>query len=139
MPPVDDNVWHHLGIRWDNAMGSMDILIDGTPRYIGDNIRKDNIIPSGGKFVIGQQYIASGFEPKLGFLGQLSGMNFWNTSFPGEMLESMAQLAVHLEGNILRWSNVLGNIFGDVQVVQPSNVVNTSKYFFNTHVVCVGK
>ncbi|CAB4045971.1 Hypothetical predicted protein, partial [Paramuricea clavata] len=103
----------------------MDILIDGTPWYINDNIRKDNVIPIGGKFVIGQQYIASGFEPKSGFLGQLSGMNFWNTSFPGEMLESMAQLAVHLEGNILRWSNVLGNIFGDVQVVKPSNAVNT--------------
>ena len=130
MIPVNDNIWHHLGLIWNNTQGRLVILVDGTPRYISENFQKDQVIPGGGKFVIGLQYGVS--QDNSGFLGQISSMNFWNTSFPEEMVESMARAKVHLKGNALKWSNVLGNMFGDIEVIRPSNAKNTSKYSFHT-------
>ena len=120
--PVNDDMWHHLGIAWDNKNGRLDVLIDGIPTGMQENIQKDDSIPGGGQFVIGQYYTISGFEAFSGFLGQISSVNFWNTSFSGGTLEAMAKSEVHLEGNVLKWSKVIGHIFGDVEVVRPAKI-----------------
>ena len=129
--PVNDGVWHHLGVVWDNKNGRFDVLMDGIPMYMQENIKTGAIIPGGGTFLIGQYYTVSGFEADSGFLGEISAMNIWNKSLSGEMIESMAKSEVYVEGNVLKWKLVPTHIFGDVEVVRPAKIKNyASKYSY---------
>ena len=127
MTPINDNVWHHLGFIWSNVNGRWEVLIDGTPRAIRNSVKISQVIPGGGSLVIGQHYATSGFQADGGLLGQISGVNIWDTAFSGEEVELLAQSRRDEKGNILRWFNVLKNIVGNFQVVKPSIAQNTSK------------
>lgn len=129
MIPVNDNAWHHLGFVWSNANGRWDVLIDGTPRALRDSVKVGVVIPGGGTLVIGQRHSTSGFKEGEGFLGQISGLNIWNKALTGEEIETMSKSRGDERGNILRWFNVFNRIFGNVQLVTPSNAQNTSKRF----------
>lgn len=140
MIPVNDNVWHHLGFIWSNTNGRWDVLVDGTPRAMRDSVRAGKVISGGGTLVIGQHHITSGFEAGAGFLGKISGVNIWDKALTGEEVEAMAQSRGNEKGNLLRWFNVVNNIFGNIQVVKPSNAHNTSKrsvFFFYKHLLTI--
>ncbi|XP_028411266.1 sushi, von Willebrand factor type A, EGF and pentraxin domain-containing protein 1-like [Dendronephthya gigantea] len=133
LPPINDNTWHHLSVVWDNINGRLDIFIDGTPQSLTTKKKKNKFVPGGGKFVIGQQYKASGFSDKFkGYIGQINDLNLWNTAFSGERIETIANLGERLEGNMLAWSEVFDNIVGNIQVVKPTTRHITSKCFLNT-------
>ena len=110
MTPINDNVWHHLGFIWSNVNGRWEVLIDGTPRAIRNSVKIGQVIPGGGSLVIGQHYTTSGFQADGGLLGQISGVNIWDTAFSGEEVEDLSQSRGNNEGNILRWFNVLKNM-----------------------------
>ena len=135
MIPINDNVWHHLGFVWSNTNGRWEVLVDGTPRAIRTSVKVGKVIPGGGTLVIGQRHVTSGFEMGMGFLGQISGLNIWDRELTGEELEEMAQSRGNEEGSVLRWFKVLKNIFGNVQVVKPSNAENTSKHFTSNSIL----
>ena len=86
-------------------------------------------IPGGGKLVIGQQYSGSKFVANRGFLGQITGVNIWDTSLTGEELEDLARSPDNGRGNILRWFQVLKNVHGAAEIATPSEARNTSKNF----------
>ncbi|CAB3991322.1 sushi, von Willebrand factor type A, EGF and pentraxin domain-containing 1 [Paramuricea clavata] len=126
--PVNDDVWHHLGFAWSNTKGRWEVLVDGTSRAIRSKIKTGVIIPAGGRLVIGQEYTGTGFVADRGFHGQLSGVNFWDRALAGEELEALAKTSDSgMQGNILRWFQVLKNIYGPVEKVTPSKVINTNK------------
>lgn len=105
--PLSDDVWHHLGITWENRAGNYTVYYDGNVIGSGTSLHPGLILEGQGVLTLGQSQGTPGgtFESSQAYLGKLSAFNIWDYIFPEEKIRA-ASIGVKCEstdGNIATW------------------------------------
>ena len=129
--PLNDGLWHHLGLSWKSSTGELNVLVDGTQRIIKSDCQNGKVITGGGTLVIGHVQGVSGVVSGNNLVGEISMLNLWDRVLSGEEIEAMATTRNDNEGNIISWSKVTTyNIYGNIGIISPSTAHTTSKLYF---------
>ncbi|XP_031561610.1 uncharacterized protein LOC116297509 isoform X2 [Actinia tenebrosa] len=75
---LNDGIWHHVCIRWNNKDGFIALVVDGT-QYKGTSFARGYVIPGNGEFIIGATSSYSRLvNGNVGqFVGTVSDVNIW--------------------------------------------------------------
>jgi len=61
------------------------------------------------------------FESDQAFHGRLSRVNVWNFVTAGTIIKEMSKGCGLWSGNVVAWYNFKENIFGNIQILNPSS------------------
>lgn len=113
IPPIFDGYWHHVGITW--SLGQYALYIDGALIESGNGLGPTTSLTAGGKFHIGQRYMANGnYDQKRAFAGKLTQLNVWDKILTEDEIKSTTGSCINNVGTILDWSTVVSKAHGAV-------------------------
>jgi PKD repeat protein len=114
---VNDNQWHHVVATWSNDTGTVNLYVDGTPRYSLAGVRTGGALTDGGTMVIGQEQdtVGGGFDSSQALQGQLDEVALYPVAL------SAARVAEHhLAAQGQTCTNIAGAT-GTAYTVQPGD------------------
>ena len=123
---ANDDQWHHICSTWGNTAGSWNFYIDGSLWRNGAGFQTGHVIENNGIFILGQDQdsYGGGFQQDQSFLGQMYGVNMWDTVLPAEEILRLSKNCTHGVGNYLRWRDFMdADVYGDVSKASPPNCV----------------
>ncbi|KAJ7383889.1 hypothetical protein OS493_025213 [Desmophyllum pertusum] len=135
MVPVNDNLWHHICVSWENVEGRWDVLVDGALRAHGSAWRQ-TLSLSPGKVVVGQsqETYGGGFILKESFTGKIGSFNIWSTKMANNEIREKAKLCSQELGNVIDWRMFRHGIHGNPELLSPQSCVShvaASEYIFH--------
>lgn len=114
--------WVHLCGTWSSQQGLATLWADGRKAVSTSGVAEGHVLPEGGSLQLGQERSAccppmrgeenrvpgfeGGFDPKLAFVGKMTGVNMWSRVLSGE---EISQLALRegrgcgQRGNVVAW------------------------------------
>eukprot|EP00111_Clytia_hemisphaerica_P006027 TCONS_00017431-protein len=104
---VTDDRWHHVAVTWSSQSGKYFGYKDGIEVANG-NIKKDQVLPSDGIFILGQEQdeVGRNFSAAEAFNGRLSQFNLWDTVLPDAKLAELASYrCIQTAGNVIAWAD----------------------------------
>ncbi|KAK5600124.1 hypothetical protein CRENBAI_008238 [Crenichthys baileyi] len=119
---VSQGQWIHLCGAWSSREGQATLWVAGKKVASSPRMAKGHILPEGGSLQLGQEKngccplsptsgsgvagFEGGFDPKLAFVGKMTGVNMWNTVLSEEEISQLAdqrgQGCQH-RGNMVTW------------------------------------
>ena len=80
------------------------------------------MIRGAGSLVLGQEQDSEGgsFDASQSFVGEMTGVNFWNRVIDQNEIASMSKSCRGGEGNVYKWSDFKSHIIGGVHLVSLS-------------------
>ncbi|XP_071950679.1 sushi, von Willebrand factor type A, EGF and pentraxin domain-containing protein 1-like [Antedon mediterranea] len=121
---ANDGVWHYIAFTWESFGGSWTFYKDGQVAATGEDFLTNQVIPSGGNVVVGQDQdnVGGGFSAKEAFVGQISRLNIWNHALSSEEIRLLSSNCQHkhVSGIVRSWPDFLPNIQGGITVIKPS-------------------
>lgn len=120
IPPVNDGLWHHLGLLWSNQ--NYCIFLDGILIYSGNDLGAPTPLKGRGFFAIGQKMNSAGgnFVESLSFGGKLSQMNMWDKFLEAELVKASSTNCLNDVGTIIDWSKAVSLKSGLTAAIAPS-------------------
>ena len=118
---VNNGVWRHVCISWENVAGSWNLYIDGALLANGDNLKAGHVIDNNGIVILGQDQDSYGgeFEQHQSFLGQIHRVSMWNRVLTAEEISHMSGNCSYGGGNYLKWSDFVTGLHGNVYKTSP--------------------
>ena len=110
---INDGLWHHLCLTWENLNGDWVFYKDGKPVKFGSKLKRGHVIPKDGIVVLGQEQDAPGgkFNKTEAFPGSLAQVNMWDRVFSAKEISQFASSCnMGGEGNALSWQDVLKSL-----------------------------
>ena len=128
MVPVNDNLWHHICVSWENVGGRWDVLVDGAPRAHG-SAWSQTVSLSPGKVVVGQaqEIYGGGFILKESFTGKIGSFNIWDTKMANSEIKEKAKSCSQELGNVIDWRMFRHGIHGNPELISPQSCVSHGK------------
>ena len=116
-----DGIWNHYCFTWSNTNGEYKFYKDGKLEGQYVNLKKSHIIPSGGAMVLGQDQdsIGGGFDAYQAFVGELTGVNMWDSVLSESDVAAQHENCSIPHGSVLSWPLFKDAVHGKVQVVEP--------------------
>ncbi|MEQ2192716.1 hypothetical protein XENOCAPTIV_016036 [Xenoophorus captivus] len=119
---VSQGRWIHLCGAWSSREGQSTLWVGGKKVASSPRMAKGHIVPEGGSLQLGQEKngccplsptsgsgvagFEGGFNPKLAFVGKMTGVNMWDTVLSEEEISHLAdqrgQGCQH-RGNMVTW------------------------------------
>uniref|UniRef100_A0A3P9IIQ2 Pentraxin 3, long b n=1 Tax=Oryzias latipes TaxID=8090 RepID=A0A3P9IIQ2_ORYLA len=108
--------WSHLCGEWSSEQGQAKLWADGKKVASTPGVAEGHILPDGGLVQLGQERSSCcgggfpGFEegcnPKLAFVGKMTGVNMWDRGLTEEEISQLAQRGgqgCQQRGNMVAW------------------------------------
>ena len=128
MPPINDDLWHHMCVSWENVQGRWDVIVDGALRAYGSEWRKSLSVKPG-KLVVGQNQedYGGGFLISESFTGKIASFNMWNTKITNSVLKEKSWSCNQGLGNVIDWRMFRHGIHGDAKILSPQSCFSHGK------------
>ncbi|KAL9959753.1 hypothetical protein ACROYT_G033108 [Oculina patagonica] len=130
LPPIVDDLWHHMCITWTNVDGKTQLFLDGVLKYDVSGFNVDVIIPSGGILRIGQMQttLGGGHSPQYSYQGKLAKMNMWSSVLDGSAIVALLRNPGAENGDVISWKDIrTALINGNVLVQDVANMQLTAQ------------
>lgn len=95
--PGGASVWLHVCGTWSSEQGLASLWADGKKVVSTTGVAKGHVLADGGSFQLGQEQngagvpgFETGFDPKLAFVGMMTGVNMWSRVLSGEEISQLA-------------------------------------------------
>uniref|UniRef100_A0A8C7X6S4 Pentraxin 3, long b n=1 Tax=Oryzias sinensis TaxID=183150 RepID=A0A8C7X6S4_9TELE len=108
--------WSHLCGEWSSDQGQAKLWADGKKVASTSGVAEGHILPDGGLVQLGQERsnccgggfpgFEEGCNPKLAFVGKMTGVNMWDRGLTGEEISQLAQRGgqgCQQRGNMVAW------------------------------------
>lgn len=120
--PDGPSVWVHVCGTWSSEQGLASLWADGKKVVTTTGVAEGHLLADGGSFQLGQEQngcclptqgseyrvpgFETGFDPKLAFVGMMTGVNMWSRVLSGEEISQLALRegrACGQRGDIVAW------------------------------------
>ena len=118
MLPINDGLWHHIFVSWENIDGRWDFLVDGVLiSYEGAWGKSQTISP--GKLVVGQHQkeYGGGYLIEESFIGKIASFNMWDRKMNNNDLEKKSTSCNQELGNVIDWRMFRHGIHGSATII----------------------
>lgn len=118
MLPINDGLWHHICVSWENIDGRWDFLVDGVLiSYEGAWGKSQTISP--GKLVVGQHQKEYGgrYLIEESFIGKIASFNMWDRKMNNNDLEKKSTSCNQELGNVIDWRMFRHGIHGSATII----------------------
>ncbi|XP_033755862.1 LOW QUALITY PROTEIN: sushi, von Willebrand factor type A, EGF and pentraxin domain-containing protein 1-like [Pecten maximus] len=128
---VNDGRWQHVCVAWQSSGGLWWLFVNGTRVDRGDNLAPGYTIPGEGYLVLGQEQDSVGdtFSSSEAFVGEMSQFNVFDWVLDNEDIMKLANQNVcnKTYGNVVAWTEVVGNVHGNVRMRQGSHCLDVNE------------
>lgn len=133
---LDNGVWHHVCITWENIKGNFKIYLDGQLATQGSELSTNQTVKPGGFAVLGQDQdtIGGDFVVSDAFVGELAEVNLWDVVLSATDVAAQYRNGYIPQGSVIQWSEFTPK--GAVEIGRYSSTVTSGKL---TGVVVVGE
>ncbi|KAJ8318311.1 hypothetical protein KUTeg_003402 [Tegillarca granosa] len=120
--------WNHMVWTWDHLSGDWQLYLNSSLEITEISIMKEDPIPSGGEFVLGQAArIVSEFNESYAFLGDLAHLNIWNYVMAEDDIRLIHQSCTFMYcGNVVQWAELRRGTRGAMKMRWPSGIIEKS-------------
>ena len=118
MLPINDGLWHHISVSWENIDGRWDFLVDGVLiSYEGAWGKSQTISP--GKLVVGQHQkeYGGGYLIEESFIGKIASFKMWDRKMNNNDLEKKSTSCNQELGNVIDWRMFRHGIHGSATII----------------------
>lgn len=112
--------WIHLCGAWSSEQGLASLWVDGKKLASTPGVAEGHVLPDGGSLQLGQERnsccpqsdssgvpgFEEGFDPKLAFVGKMTGVNMWDRVLSEEQISELALRdgrGCEQRGNMVAW------------------------------------
>ncbi|RZB38885.1 sushi, von Willebrand factor type A, EGF and pentraxin domain-containing protein 1-like [Asbolus verrucosus] len=120
---LNDGLWHHVCISWNNSNGSYKLYVDAKIAKSGIDLATNTKIEGNGNMVIGQEQDVLGgrFSQSETFIGRMAHVDVWSEEL------SLEQIAIHMNdcqesifGDVYDWPDIQSHVEGNIQIEDSS-------------------
>ncbi|XP_054482950.1 pentraxin-related protein PTX3 [Anoplopoma fimbria] len=103
--------WSHLCGSWSSEQGLASLWAGGKKVTTTPGVAEGHVLPKTGSLQLGQETVnwltrSDGFNPKMAFVGKMTGVNMWDRVLSEEEISQLAlQESQHCDrrGNVVAW------------------------------------
>ena len=117
-----DNSWHHFCLTWRADTGLARLFLDGVLRVELKDVQVGAKIEANGVFQLGR-----GSSSSSDFLGQMTGVNVWDSALSGFAVSAMAKASGCEAGNVISWDSFRTAVTHGSVVFRPTSSYVQSK------------
>ncbi|XP_069112079.1 sushi, von Willebrand factor type A, EGF and pentraxin domain-containing protein 1-like isoform X2 [Argopecten irradians] len=132
---VNDGRWQHICVAWQSSGGLWWLYVNGTTVDRGDNLAPGQTIQGEGYLVLGQEQNTVGgtFSSSEAFIGEMSQFNVFDRLLNNDDIKKLANQDICNKtfGNIVAWTEVIGNVHGSVKIRQGSHCLDVNECLSN--------
>jgi hypothetical protein len=101
--------WHHFCLTWDGVNGVAKFYVEGNIGGSMTSLPQQDTLPTPGIWVLtnDQDSYGGSFSDNQSFMSKLAQTNVWNYVLPNEAMTAMSYGGTSVEGNLLRWSDLV--------------------------------
>ena len=104
--------WRHFCLTWDGDLGHAHWYLEGVKQHSKTNLTQNEVaLAAQGIWVFTNEQDAygGGFHKIQSFKEAMAQTNVWNFVLPVKAMEGMAYGGTSVEGNMIRWSDIIAN------------------------------
>jgi hypothetical protein len=112
--------WRHFCLTWDGVNGAANFYLEGKISGFTTSLPKQQTLSSPGiwAFTNDQDTYGGGFSNTQSIMSKIAQTNVWNHVLPNEAITAMSYGGTSIEGNLLRWSDVVASYNSDAYFTQ---------------------